>query len=139
MSVLLAATVGVLFAAGLYMMLRRSLVKILVGLLLLSHAVNLVLFASGNLVPGRPPIIPASGAPPAIGYADSVPQALILTAIVISFGVTAFAVVLVKQTNQVIGVDDLNELRNTDAHTEMDAVFDLDEELIEHCEEEEYP
>lgn len=140
MTVLLSITAGVLFAVGLYMMLRRSLVKILVGLLLLSHAVNLLLFASGNLTPGRPPILASGGASTQPGgYADPVPQALILTAIVISFGLTAFAVVLMRQTYQAVGVDDLDELRATDALTEPDPRFDLDEEMVENCEEEDCP
>jgi len=140
MSVLLAITAGVLFAAGLYMMLRRSLVKILVGLLLLSYAVNLLFFSSGTLTPGLPPILPSDGGLGLAGsYADPVPQALILTAIVISFGLTAFAVVLLRQTYQTIGVDDLDELRNTDGLSEPDHSLDLDEEIIERCEEEECP
>lgn len=140
MSVLLAITAGVLFAAGLYMMLRRSLVKILVGLLLLSYAVNLLLFSSGTLTPGLPPILPSDvGLGLAANYADPVPQALILTAIVISFGLTAFAVVLLRQTYQTIGVDDLDEFRNTDGLSEPDHSLDLDEEIIERCEEEECP
>ncbi len=86
MVILLAVTAGVLFATAIYMILRRSLVKILVGLLLLSYAVNLLLFNSADLIPARPPLIAAgSQLPPAV-TADPVPQALILTAIVISFG-----------------------------------------------------
>lgn len=115
MTLLLAITAGGLFAAGLYMMLRRSLVKILVGLLLLGYAVNLLLFNSGSqLVPGSPPLIREGESAPALVHADPVPQALILTAIVISFGVTAFAVVLLRQAYQVTGTDDLNEMRCTD-------------------------
>jgi multicomponent Na+:H+ antiporter subunit C len=138
MTGLLSIVAGVLFAAGLYMMLRRSLVKILVGLLLLSHAVNLLLFATGNLTPGRPPILPEGErvVNPA-NYADPVPQALILTAIVISFGLTAFAVVLIRQTYQVVGVDDLDQLRATDVFLERDESRDLDEQVIERSEEEE--
>jgi multicomponent Na+:H+ antiporter subunit C len=138
MTGLLSIVAGVLFAAGLYMMLRRSLVKILVGLLLLSHAVNLLLFATGNLTPGRPPILPEGERVVNLAnYADPVPQALILTAIVISFGLTAFAVVLIRQTYQVVGVDDLDQLRATDVFLERDESRDLDEQVIERSEEEE--
>jgi multicomponent Na+:H+ antiporter subunit C len=98
------------------MILRRSLVKILVGLLLLGYAVNLLLFSSANLTPGRPPILPITTDQP---VADPVPQALILTAIVISFGMTAFAVSLVRQVYQVLGTDDTNELRCTDLACEF--------------------
>ena len=92
MVLLLSITAGALFSAGIYMILRRSLVKILVGLILLGYAVNLLLFNTANLIPGRPPLIGLGqlGAPEV--YADPVPQALILTAIVISFGITAFIV-----------------------------------------------
>ena len=140
MTGLLAITAGVLFAAGLYMMLRRSLVKILVGLLLLSHAVNLLIFASGRLTPGRPPILSSTGGTPDPAHlADPVPQALILTAIVISFGLTAFAIVLLRQAYQATGIDDLDELRSTDALSERDETRDLDEQIVESCEEEECP
>ncbi len=114
MTFLLALAAGALFAAGIYMILRRSLVKILVGLLLLGYAVNLLLFNSAVLVPGRPPLIPAGQTVPPEISADPLAQALILTAIVISFGVTAFVVVLIRQAYQVVGTDDLNEMRCTD-------------------------
>lgn len=114
MVLLLAITAGVLFAAGIYMILRRSLVKILVGLLLLSYAVNLLLFNSADLVPARPPLIPVGDFQPPEIYADPVPQALILTAIVIGFGLTAFAVVLMRQVYTVLGTDDLYQMHCTD-------------------------
>lgn len=114
MALLLAIASGVLFAAGIYMMLRRSLVKILVGLLLLGYAVNLLLFNSAELIPARPPLIPLGSAQPPAVYADPIPQALILTAIVISFGLTAFAVVLMRQVYGILGTDDLDEMRCTD-------------------------
>jgi multicomponent Na+:H+ antiporter subunit C len=115
MILLLALTTGALFAAGIYMLLRRSLVKILIGLLLLGYAVNLLLFNSGSrLVPGNPPLIRAGESAPAPLHADPVPQALILTAIVINFGVTAFAIVLIRQAYHTSGTDDLNQLLCTD-------------------------
>lgn len=113
MELLLAIAAGTLFATGLYMVLRRSIIKILIGLLLLGYAVNLLLFGSARLVPGKPPLISPGAA--ALGeVADPVPQALILTAIVISFGVTAFTIVLMRQVYQEVGSDDLNEIRCTD-------------------------
>lgn len=115
MILLLALTAGALFAAGIYMILRRSLVKILIGLLLLGYAVNLLLFNSGSrLIPGSPPLIRAGETAPAPVHADPVPQALILTAIVINFGVSAFAIVLLRQAYHASGTDDLNEMRCTD-------------------------
>ncbi|MBP7228071.1 MAG: Na+/H+ antiporter subunit C [Longilinea sp.] len=114
MTLLLAIAAGVLFAAGIYMVLRRSLLKILIGLLLLGYAVNLLLFNSAVLVPGRPPLIPAGQDQPPAVYADPLAQALILTAIVISFGVTAFVVVLFRKAYAVVDSDDLNDMRCTD-------------------------
>lgn len=111
---LVAVTAGILFAAGIYMMLRRSLVKILVGLLLLGYAVNLLLFDSAPLIPARPPLVLEGSQLPPLIYADPVPQALILTAIVISFSLIAFAVVLMRQVYGILGTDDLNEMRCTD-------------------------
>lgn len=76
--------VGVLFAVGVYLVLQRNLTRVLVGLGVLAHAVNVMLISSGS--GGDPPIVGDAGGP----YADPLPQALILTAIVITFGVTAF-------------------------------------------------
>ncbi len=131
MILLLAITAGVLFAAGIYMILRRSLVKILIGLLLLGYAVNLLLFNSAELLPARPPLVVAGSTLPPFMYADPVPQALILTAIVISFGLTAFAVVLVRQVYLVSGKDDLNEMRSTDLPREEHELASEEEELEE--------
>ena len=114
MQIILALVIGGLYAAGLYMMLRRSLVKLIIGLILLSHAANLLLFTTGGLTRARPPLIPADAVQPVAPYADPLPQALILTAIVISFGVLAFAVVLMHRTHQVAGTEDLDDLRTTD-------------------------
>jgi multicomponent Na+:H+ antiporter subunit C len=130
MVILLAITAGVLFAAAIYMILRRSLVKILIGLLLLSYAVNLLLFNSAELIPARPPLIAAQSTLPPAVYADPVPQALILTAIVISFGLTAFAVVLMRQVYSTLDTDDLYEMRCTDIPCE-EVDIASEEELME--------
>ncbi len=122
MSLLLAIVIGVLFTVGLYMMMRRSLTKVLIGLMLLGQAINLLIFTAGRLERASPPLIPP-GASELTHSADPLPQALILTAIVISFGVTAFALVLARQTYTVLGTNDMNELRDTDIipryHPEM--------------------
>lgn len=128
MILLLAIAASALFSAGIYMILRRSLVKILIGLLLLGYAVNLLLFNSANLVPGKPPIIAAGETLPPGNIADPVPQALILTAIVISFGVTAFAIVLIRQAYQVSGTDDLDDMRCTDIPCAEDEVVEQPQE-----------
>jgi multicomponent Na+:H+ antiporter subunit C len=135
MTFLLAIAAGTLFAAGLYMVLRRSLVKILVGLLLLSYAVNLLLLNSAELRPASPPLIPINSQAPPPVYADPVPQALILTAIVISFGVAAFAIVLLRQVYQATGTDDLEMMHVTDIPCEeidlSDGQDDFNKVLIE--------
>jgi multicomponent Na+:H+ antiporter subunit C len=89
MAAAVALLVGVLFATGLYLLLGRSLLRQIIGLALLSHAANVVLLLSAGLR-GTPPIVTPGGGP----YTDPLPQALILTAIVIAFGVTAFLLAL---------------------------------------------
>jgi multicomponent Na+:H+ antiporter subunit C len=112
---LLAVLVGVLYATAVYMLLRRSIVKLLIGLVLLGNAANLLIFTGAGLVRGRPPLIPDGSAVPEGPVADPLAQALILTALVIGFGVLAFAVVLVRRAYEVIGRDDTEEMRDTDA------------------------
>jgi len=114
MEMLLAIIIGGLFAAAIYMLLRRSLVKVIIGLSLLGHAGNLLIFTLGRLVRGRPALIPVGSEVPATPVADPVPQALILTAIVIGFGVQAFATVLIKRAYHVVGTDDMNEMNTSD-------------------------
>ena len=90
MELILALVVGGLFAGGVYMMLRRSIVKLIIGLALLSHAANLLIFTLGGLVRTTPPLIPAGSEALTVSFSDPLTQALILTAIVIAFGVQAF-------------------------------------------------
>lgn len=114
MELYLAFLVGGLYAAGLYMMMRRSIVKLVIGLVLLSHAANLLIFASGRLTRGKPPIISSDSIKMVEPFADPLPQALILTAIVISFGVQAFALVMLKRAYETVGTDDLDQMKSTD-------------------------
>ena len=111
---LLSIVVGGLFATGLYLILRRSIVKLIFGLVLLGHAANLLIFVAGGLVRARPPLIPKGDLVPGPEFADPVPQALILTAIVISFAVVAFAAVLIKRVYRTVGSGDVDELKATD-------------------------
>ena len=103
MTVLLAIVVGGLYASALFLMLRRSIVKLAFGLVLLGHGTNLLIFTVTGPVRGRPPLIPRGGEPLASPPADPVAQALILTAIVISFAVVAFAIVLLYRVPRPIG------------------------------------
>lgn len=114
MDTILAFVIGALFAASVYLILRRSIVKLIIGLALMGQAVNLLIFTAGGLTRAQPPLVPEGQTAPLAGSADPVPQALILTAIVISFGVLAFTAVLVKRAYQTVGTDDLDEMRDTD-------------------------
>ncbi len=114
MNLLLAIVIGALYSAGFYLILRRSIVKLIIGLSFLSHASNLLVFAAGGLTRGRAPLVPPGSLAPVPPYADPLPQALVLTAIVISFGVTAFALALVNRTYQTTGQEDIDELRRTE-------------------------
>ena len=111
MELILAILIGFLYAAGIYMLLRRSMVKLLIGLILLGNGANLLIFLLGRITKGKPPVIPADSSVFQDIYADPIPQALILTAIVISFGLQAFAITLLKQVYKVTGSDDLDHLK----------------------------
>lgn len=115
MTVVLAFVIGGLYAAGLYMMLRRSLVKLLVGLILLAHAANLLIFTVAGMTRGAPPLVPLGRTTLHAEAADPLPQALVLTAIVISFGVLAFSISLFYRAHQAAGTDDLDRFRTTDS------------------------
>lgn len=119
MELLIAIIIGTLYAAGVYMMLRRSLVKLIIGLILMGNGVNLLIFLLGRITKGSSPIIPADLTTFADAYADPVPQALILTAIVISFGLQAFAIVLIKRVYKVVDTDDLDTLSRNEEGGEI--------------------
>ena len=116
METLMAVVAGTLYAGGLYMMMRRSMVKLIIGLALLSHGANILIFLMGGLIRGRPALISADAVSGAQNISDPVPQALILTAIVIGFAVQAFAVVLIRKVNQVVKTDDLDQLQSTESY-----------------------
>ncbi|MFN4101574.1 MAG: Na+/H+ antiporter subunit C [Rhodobacterales bacterium] len=90
MEYLLASAIGVMSAAGIYLLLRMRTFPVILGISLLTYAVNLFLFASGRIAINLPPVL-LNETPT---YADPLPQALVLTAIVISFGMTAVVVLL---------------------------------------------
>lgn len=114
MNLVLPLVVGSLIAAGLYMMMRRSTIKLLIGLVLLSHAANLLIFTAAGLTRGRAPLLVEGETELSSPYADPLPQALILTAIVISFGLLAFTIALVHRAYQSTGTDDVDELTTTE-------------------------
>ncbi len=101
---------GLLGAAGVYLLLDRNLFRILMGLALLAQTANMLVFTSAGLGDGSTPIIArdAEGLPP--GHPDPLAQALVLTAIVIGFGVLAFCITLLKQTHWRSGESDIDSL-----------------------------
>jgi multicomponent Na+:H+ antiporter subunit C len=111
MELVISGLVGVLVAAAIYLMLSRDLLRFLFGLILISNAANLAIFASGRLVTGAPPLIAEGQDFPAVGVANALPQALVLTAIVIGFGLFAFALTLTLKAYKRLGTLDTNEMR----------------------------
>lgn len=94
MEVILALAIGVLGGCGVWLVLRPRTFQVLMGLSLLSYAVNLFIFAMGSLFEDKPPIVQPGLTPSLEHYTDPMPQALVLTAIVISFGMTAVVVMM---------------------------------------------
>ena len=114
MEVMLALVVGVLVAASVYLMLGRNLIRFVFGLVLLSNAANMTIFASGRLVRENPPLVPGGlSAPPEL-VANALPQALILTAIVIGFGLLAFALALVLRAYRTLGTLNSDDMRDAE-------------------------
>ena len=107
MELLLAILAGVLYATGLYLMLRRRLAQLIIGLSLLSTGSNILILAAAGVTPAKPPLI-EDPLLPSDEFADPVPQSLILTAIVIGFGVLAFALVLAHRVQRSAGSDDID-------------------------------
>lgn len=111
METLLAFVIGLLYAAGVYLLLRRSIVKLILGIMFISHATNLLFFVAGGLHKGRPQFVNDAANAATANPTDPLPQALILTAIVIGFGITAFFLALMYRFYQATGTEDLDELK----------------------------
>lgn len=109
-----ALLVGVLYSASLYMMLRRSMVKLIIGVILLSNATYLLIFTTGGLNHASSPLIAEDQKSLTGAYADPLPQALILTAIVIGFAFLAFTIVLLKRVFISTNNDDVDKFNTTD-------------------------
>ncbi len=104
MELVLAGAIGVLTASGVWLVLRPRTFQVIIGLTLLSYAVNLFIFSTGGLRIGAEPILDGASSDPAL-YADPLPQALVLTAIVISFATTALLLVVVLVSRGLTGGD----------------------------------
>jgi len=111
MEPLFAILVGLFFAAAIYLMLSKFSIRIMLGIAVLGNAVNLLLFTAGRLTREVPPIIAANLDTLPNGAANPLPQALILTAIVISFSFLAFLLVLTYRAYQEIGTDNTDKMR----------------------------
>ncbi len=105
MEIVLSAAIGILVASGVWLLLRPRSFQVIVGLCLLSYAINLFIFSMGRLTEGAPPIMPKGGFINPAAYADPLPQALVLTAIVISFATTALFLVVMLAARGLTGTD----------------------------------
>ncbi|WP_445398858.1 Na+/H+ antiporter subunit C [Zobellella sp. An-6] len=104
MEIILALAIGVMAASGVWLLLRPRSFQLIIGLLLLSYAVNLFIFSMGRLTVDQPPLI-LDAAVDLVQYADPVPQALVLTAIVIGFATTALYLVVLLGARGLTGTD----------------------------------
>lgn len=120
MEPLLAILVGAMCAAAIYLMLDRNLLRFLFGLILISNAANLTIFAAGRLTQGSPPLVPEDAEVPVDAVANALPQALVLTAIVIGFGLFAFALVLALRAYDTLGTLDTTEMRLAEPRDDRD-------------------
>ncbi|MFP5519733.1 MAG: sodium:proton antiporter [Bdellovibrionia bacterium] len=111
MTLLMSLLIGALFGVGFFLMLRRTLFKVAMGIALIGHAVNLFILTVGGLTEGKSAIMGASETTLSAINADPLPQALILTAIVIGFGMQAFLVVLIRNANKYAGTTDIYALK----------------------------
>ncbi|GAA0482999.1 Na(+)/H(+) antiporter subunit C [Salinibacillus aidingensis] len=110
MEILMSILAGILFATAIYNLLQKQMLRIIIGTLLLSHGAHLFILTMGQLKAGKPPII-VEGVEQ---YTDPLPQALILTSIVISFGVTSLLLVLSYRASKLNGSDNMEELRGSE-------------------------
>lgn len=107
----LTIMIGGLYACAFYLMLRRSITKTLIGLILLSNAANLMIFVAARVRIAQPALIAEGATAPDGLTADPLAQAFILTAIVIGFGVIAFAMALIHRAHEVLEIDDFDKLQ----------------------------
>jgi multicomponent K+:H+ antiporter subunit C len=105
MELVIALAIGVLFGSGIWLLLRPRTFQVIMGLLLMSYAVNLFIFVMGRLKMDSPPLVSGGGVPDPSAYADPVPQALVLTALVIGFATTALFLVVMIGSRGLTGTD----------------------------------
>lgn len=110
MEIIISILAGTLFATGIYNLLQKQLLRIIIGTVLLSHGAHLFILTMGKLKRGKPPILTEG----VTNYVDPLPQALILTSIVISFGITSLLLVLAYRTSNENETDNMDELRGNE-------------------------
>ena len=110
----LAVFIGSLVTGGVYLLLSQNLVRMLFGLIMLSNAVNLAIFTAGGLSHRKPAFISAGGVDPVPAMANALPQALILTAIVIGFALLVFMFVLFYRAYETMGTVDTRQMPEND-------------------------
>ena len=121
MEILLCWLVGILFVASAYLLLNRNLVRVLFGIMLIGSSINLLIFTVGRLTYNSPPFISSKFVnSPTI--ANALPQALILTAIVIGFGVMTFALILITRTWQELNTMDSDDMKETERQANLNEV-----------------
>ncbi|MEO6396409.1 MAG: Na+/H+ antiporter subunit C [Devosia sp.] len=111
METALALLTGLFIAAAIYLIMSRALIRMVIGIVVLGNGVNLLIFTAGRLTRALPPIVPVGMVAPATAYANPLPQALILTAIVIGFALFAFLVVLAWRAYQAMDADNTDTMR----------------------------
>ncbi len=110
MESIMSILVGLLFAIGTYLILSKNLLRIILGTSVISHSINLLIMTMGGLKTGSAPLLSEK----ILSFTDAIPQALILTAIVINFAVTALLLVLSYRIYKVYGTDDMEQLRGNE-------------------------
>lgn len=105
MEAVISIAIGILFASGIWLILRPRSFQVLTGLLLMSYAVNLFIFVMGRLWVNQPPLTLGEGVPDPTAFGDPLPQALVLTAIVIGFATTALYLVVMIGSRGLTGTD----------------------------------
>ena len=110
MEILMSVVIGILFTIATYLVLSKSLLRIIVGTGLLSHAAHLLILTMGGLKTGGPPLLGLKNT----SFTDGLPQALILTAIVINFAVTGLFLVVAYRSYRALGTDDMDQLRGNE-------------------------
>lgn len=113
MNLIISLIVGILFSSSIYLMLQRSFFKLIIGVILFGYGTIFFLFSVSGVTKDAPPLI-NGGDSDVTALADPLPQALALTAIVISIGVQLFVIVLLKKVYEKVDTEDLDDLNTTD-------------------------